>query len=173
MVINEDWTLIDSINIDSYIPANKSLGVKFNYVTHRLEFVTPYTFSNEALTALYKVQYGFARLLRILSGNCYGKADCTLNVIINAIAPYIDEVAYAIAYSSSQYLSSKYCNPQLFLENAQQIYKHDSELKYVEIVDYENSPANEGFYSTIKYWKIDSIKGRSVLKCQGIFITCT
>ncbi|MCK5787422.1 MAG: T9SS type A sorting domain-containing protein, partial [Chlamydiia bacterium] len=76
-------------------------------------------------------------------------------VINNSTDPYIDEIAFSIANSSAEYLSSPYCYPEIFTENALYLYMADMFLNYVEIVDYGNSNTDEDYYSTTLYWKID------------------
>lgn len=169
VIPDEDWMLIDTLSFDSYVPANKSIGAKFNSSTHKLEIITPYTFSSEAREAIAKSPKWIRPALENTLGKLSSAKQIALaRVILDADFPYIDEIAYSIAYSSSQYLSSKYCNPKLFLENAQSIYKHDSDLKYVELLEvYE--PVN-GSYTTVRYWRQDSTLGKvSILVPKEIY----
>lgn len=64
-------------------------------------------------------------------------------VINNALDPYVDEIAFSIAHSSPQFLSSEFSFPELFEENAELIYNIDADLDYVEVVDYGNSVTDE------------------------------
>jgi hypothetical protein len=71
----------------------------------------------------------------------------------------VDEVAFAIAHSSPAFLSSAYCNPLLFRENAEAIYANDTLLGYVDVVDY-GTPAAGDAWSTVRYWRIDRDSNR-------------
>ncbi|MFA6570589.1 MAG: transglutaminase domain-containing protein, partial [Bacteroidota bacterium] len=158
---NEQWIFSDSVYLNSYIPSGENLGVKINVRTRRLEIITPHTLTTDAKTAISKSP----KWLRAMLENTLSQLE-TVNqnkmaqVINEAEDPYIDEVAYSIAYSTPQFLSSSYCFPQLFIENAKIIYQHDSDLNYVDIINYGSSTTDENYYSTVKYWKRDSIRGK-------------
>lgn len=76
--------------------------------------------------------------------------------IINAVDPYIDEIAFCIAHSSIQYLNYTQIYPQLMTENAQLLYQIDQDLAYVQIIDHGASQSDENYYSTTKYRRLDS-----------------
>lgn len=152
------WNLRDTVHVHCYLPAGQNVGVKLNLHNCVFDKVYPFTLSNEAVAAVAKAPKWLRATLEYTLSKITAK-DRQIelaNVINNAKDPYIDEIAYAIAYSTPQFLSSQYCYPQLFLENAQLIYQHDTDLKYVEIVDHGSSTTDENYYSTTKYWKVDT-----------------
>ncbi|MBN2281764.1 MAG: T9SS type A sorting domain-containing protein [Candidatus Marinimicrobia bacterium] len=76
-------------------------------------------------------------------------------VILESENPYIDEIAFCVAYSSAAFLKSKYSFPELFTENAATLYANDTDLDYVEIVDYGSN--SENFYSTTRYQMVQKV----------------
>jgi hypothetical protein len=89
-----------------------------------------------------------------------GMLQNNLAAVIDA-APerMIDEVAFAIAHSSPAFLLSPFCFPQVFRDNAELIYAHDTLLPYVEVVD-RGAPGDDDFYSTVRYWWVDKDSNR-------------
>jgi len=155
------WILTDSVFLYSFIQAGKNLGVKINIKNRKLEIISPNTLSTEAQQAVAKSPKWIRQeLINTLSGLSQNRQNEFAEIINNAAENLIDEIAFSIAYSSSAFLNSSYCFPQLFLENAQLIYKHDSDLNYVQIVDYGTPSKDEDYYSTVKYWKVDAVKGK-------------
>jgi len=157
-----DWEMVDSIFVNSFIPAGKNIGVKFNTLNKRLELINQ---NNELTETAKQAVEKSPKWLRLTLQNTlslltFALQDELAGLIINANDPIIDEIAFAIAYSSARFLSSSYCYPQMFVDNAQLIYSHDTDLQYVEIVDYGSSTTDENYYSTVKYWKIDSTRGK-------------
>jgi len=154
----EDWTLVDSINFNSFLQPGNYMGVSYNNNTN--EIVACSNFNElliaEALAALEKSP----QWIRPALENIFIQLEPEVQqiwaeVINNAYDPYIDEIAYSIANSSVEYLSSPYCYPEIFTENAMYLYSADFFLNYVEIVDCGNSNSDENYYSTTLYWKIN------------------
>jgi hypothetical protein len=77
------------------------------------------------------------------------------DLINTAQDPYVDEIAFCVATSFTNYLNSEFALPQLFLENAQWIYSTAQELPYVEVVDTGSAAAGGDYWSTTRYWKKD------------------
>ncbi len=158
VIIDMGWKLIDSYKINTLLPASSNLGVKLNTETKKLEPFLPYTLTDNAVLAVAKAPSWIRPVLQYTFGKLTsGKQDTYANVILNAQAPYVDEVCYAIANSSPQFLGSKLSYPQLFLENAVTMYKNDSSLNYVEIIDYGTPGVDEDYYSTVKYRRKDTL----------------
>lgn len=72
------------------------------------------------------------------------------NMILSVSYPIIDEVAFAFANIGTPLLSHSTFNKDLLIENARLMYKADSLLDYVEIIDYPDS-------STTRYTIADSV----------------
>ncbi|MBM2816716.1 MAG: hypothetical protein HW421_3478 [Ignavibacteria bacterium] len=156
------WTTNDSLHFETYLPAGGTLGVKVNIPKRKLEPIYPYNFADSIKVAIAKspkwLQLRLEAVLGKLTPFRQGKIARVIN---DAVDPYIDEIAYGIAYTPAEYLNNTYCNPLLFVENAKLLYKNDSDLKYVDIVDYGSFRSeDENYYSTVKYWRLDSIKGK-------------
>ncbi|MBN2207941.1 MAG: hypothetical protein JW759_01405 [Candidatus Coatesbacteria bacterium] len=66
----------------------------------------------------------------------------------------IDEVAFTIAHSSKSVLSSS--DPELYVVNAELLYRIDPEISYADIVDYGEPGVDPNYYSTIVYTSIVS-----------------
>ena len=154
----ENWTLLDSINFNSYIQPGNHAGILYDNVTNEIIFCSNYYefLCPEAVTALDKAP----QWMRSALENTFLQLEPDMQlewaeVINNAIDPYIDEVAFSIANSSAEYLSSPYCYPEIFTENVLYLYVADIFLDYVEIVDYGNSVTDDNYFSTTIYWKID------------------
>lgn len=154
----ENWVLVDSVNFDSFIQPGNYIGVSFDHATNEIEFCSNIfeLFCPEAIAALDKAP----KWLRPDLENIFlqlepDKQQEWAEVINNSTDPYIDEIAFSIANTSAEYLSSPYCYPEIFTENALYLYMADIFLNYVEVVDYGNSNTDEDYYSTTLYWKID------------------
>ena len=156
--INRDtWAAVDSIYFDTFISAYSYLGAKFNSTDGTLEYVSNLlTLSTESEAAVAKspawIRTTLENTLRQLTPTNQTK---WAGVINDAVDPYIDEIAFSVANSSVEYLSSPYAYTELFEDNAFLIYEIDNDLSYVEVVDYGHSYTDEDYYSTTKYWKMD------------------
>jgi len=154
---DDNMYLNDSVFLKKLLPAGQNLGVKINVATRKFEIISPYNLTDEAKAAVQKAPKWIRNELERTLSQLYQNRQIELaNIINNSNDPYIDEIAYAIAYSSTVYLNGPYCYPQLFIDNAQDIYSHDTHLNYVEVVDYGTSDTDEDYYSTLKYYKIDA-----------------
>jgi len=157
--MNRDtWAAVDSIYFDTFISANSYLGAKFNSADGTLEYVSNLlTLSSESELAVAKspawIRTSLENTLRQLTPENQTK---WAGVINNAVDPYIDEIAFSVANSSIEYLSSDFAYTELFEDNAFLIYEFDSDLSYVEVVDYGLSYTDDNYYSTTKYWKEDA-----------------
>jgi len=154
----ENWTLLDSINFNSFIQPGNYVGISFDNTTNEIEFCSNFyeLLCPEAFAALDKAPQWVRPALENIFLQL--EPDIQLNwaeVINNATDPYIDEIAYSIAHTSAEYLSSPYCFPEIFIENAVYLYVADIYLNYVEVVDYGNSVTDDNYYSTTLYWKIN------------------
>lgn len=151
-----DWYLVEQVDIDNYVEADKNFTVYFNNVDNSLEVIEPdynYVLTQAASDALEKApQWLRNDLILIFSNISESYQNLWANGILDAEDPYVDEIAFCVAHSSPQYLMSDYGSPGLFLENAQFIYSNDQYLDYVEVVDYGTTSSDENYYSTTRYW---------------------
>ena len=155
----ENWNLIDSLSIDRYAEPGKNYTIYFDNALDTLKIYPPeyeYPLIGASYQALDKAPEWLRNdLCYVLSRiNSFDQNEWAF-AINNAVDPYIDEIAFAIANSSPEYLASGYGSPDLFQENAELIYENDLYLDYVEVVDYGTSDSDENYYSTTIYWKED------------------
>jgi hypothetical protein len=124
-------------------------------LTHNVQpFGYPYSLSETAFQAINKSpEWLQAELSSVLAQLEPEKQLLWSNLILSTQDPYVDEIAFCIAYSSPQYLNSTFALPELFTENATAIYSLATELPYVEIIDTGNSATGGDYYSTTRYFK--------------------
>lgn len=154
----ENWTSIQSYELNTLIRPNYYLGVQFNTTNNSINWLTNYeTLAPQAITAIEKTPYWIrADLENILRQLSAEKQIHWANVINNALDPYIDEIAFCVAHSSVLYLESDFSNPQLFIDNANLLYDIDQDLDYVQIMDHGSSSSDQNYYSTTKYKKMNA-----------------
>jgi len=75
-------------------------------------------------------------------------------LILDTDNPCIDEVAFAVAHTSTVYLGSEYSYPELFTLNAEMIYTCDEALDYVQVVDTGAYP-DDDYWSTTRYTRVN------------------
>ncbi len=140
------------------IPARSQYGLRFNTLTNHTELYSSLgTYSDDLIAALNKAPLWMrAELENTLLQLTEVKRDIYANLILNAQYPLIDEIAFAIAHSSPEYLNSDLADPQLFVENASFLYSIDQNLQYVQIVDYGTHETNPNYYSTTSYKRLDA-----------------
>lgn len=162
-ILKTDWQLIDQTDFNMYLGAGKYYSVYFDGATSKLQKIDPQL--NQLLTVNAQAAINKApkwlrnQLTWVLSNIVEAKQDLWAGAIIDAVDPYVDEVAFTVAYSSPQYLSSDYGSPELFLENAQLIYETDEALDYVKVVDYGSSTNYDDYYSSTRYYSTrDNVK---------------
>ncbi|PKN74423.1 MAG: hypothetical protein CVU49_08290 [Candidatus Cloacimonetes bacterium HGW-Cloacimonetes-2] len=148
----------ESLGFEAILPARSQYGLRFNSLSNQTGLYSSLGgFSGELMTALAKVpQWMRADLQNTLLMLTDAKRDIYVNLILSAQDPLIDEIAFAIAHSSPEYLNSDLAHPQLFVENASYLYSIDQNLQYVQIMDYGTHEANPSYYSTTKYKRLDA-----------------
>ncbi|MDH7514401.1 MAG: transglutaminase domain-containing protein [Bacteroidota bacterium] len=148
----DEWRVVDSVLLDTYVLPLGYAGVRFDIAAQRLETLN--SIPDLTTTARSAVdlspQWLRADLHLTLSALPAARQNELANVILSAPERMIDEVAFAIAHSSPAFLRSAYCFPQLFRENAELIYANDQYLPYVEVVDF-GTVASGDYYSTLRY----------------------
>lgn len=155
VVVPPEWTLLDEVEFDLYLEAGRHLGVRYDHATQTLDTIAP--IRNHELTAAAEAAVDKAprwmrhELTWVLSQIPADEQDLWARAINDANDPYIDEIAFAIAYSSPQYLTSGYAGPDLFVRNAELIYGNAALLDYVEVVDFGTSDTDDDYYSTTRY----------------------
>ncbi|MDD2331374.1 MAG: transglutaminase domain-containing protein, partial [Candidatus Cloacimonetes bacterium] len=146
------------MRISSILPAGQQIGTQFyspNATYH--DFSSFGALIAESITALNKAPNWLCYELRNILTQLSPEKQLVWAGLINSTQdPFVDEIAFCIAHSSVEYLSSDFALPELFTENAEVLYAIDSELSYVQIVDYGTSATDREFYSTTRYQKYNS-----------------
>ncbi len=151
----EEWIPIDSLQLNTIIRAGNQYGMQFNSMSQTMQWFSGMgQLIPEALAAINKSPVWVQADLQNVFSQLNSNKQLVWSAIINdAVDPYIDEIAFSIAHSSPQYLTSNYSDPALIVENAQMLYTIDAELPYVQIINYGNSVSDPGYYSTTTYFK--------------------
>jgi hypothetical protein len=159
----EEWYPVDSLHINLLLDAGKTIGLEFNYVNQTVQPITNMNpLSSAAELAVNKSPLWIQpRLRQVFYQMVEYDQNTWAAVINNAVDPFVDEIAFSIATSSSVYLTSIYANPQMMLQNAEQMYFIDEQLPYVQINNYGNSVTGGDYYSTTSYHKINA-EGQTV-----------
>jgi len=151
----DEWIPVDSIQVNTFLRAGKQHGMLFS--TYNQTMQTSSTLGEiipAAISAIDKSPLWLrADLANVFSQLSSLKQMAWAAIINDAVDPYIDEIAFAVAHSSVQYLASNFSDPSLFVENAQLLYSIDAELPYVQIVNYGSSTTDPDYYSTTQYYK--------------------
>ena len=153
----EGWELDNQYNFNEFLLPNQNKGILFQSGAQIFsETNTETDFSDQVLQAIEKAPIWLQPELAYTFSQLSNEQQIFwVDFIFELVDPYIDEVLFSIAHSSPQFLSSQFCNPQVFIENAELIYTYDEDLSYVEVVDYGTSN-NEDYYSTTRYLKADN-----------------
>jgi hypothetical protein len=78
--------------------------------------------------------------------------DALASVILDESDPnLVDEIAFGIAHTSPETMSSSTFYPDLFRVNAEYIYKADPSLDYVELVEVGEAGVDPDWYTTTSY----------------------
>ena len=161
----DNWELIDSLELSHYVTAGGMYSVYFNNDTDSLEqypIYSEYTLLPESKQAIAKAPKWLRKdLHNVLSRVNELHQPEWASAINDAEDPYIDEIAFAIAHLSPEYLSANvagdlYGSAVLIMENAEMIYNSAQYLDYVEVVDYGSSTTDENYYSTTRYKKVNA-----------------
>jgi hypothetical protein len=77
--------------------------------------------------------------------------DQWAGMILDALDPYVDEVAFLIAHISRDDLADGSFFPQLITDSSEFPYEADPLLDYVEVVDYGSAAGGGDYYTTVRY----------------------
>ncbi len=162
VIPDRNYTLIDSVGLDEYLPASHPFAYYHDVYFDRSSG-TLNTFTNDSSTLTESAEQAIqksplwmrARLKQKMKTLNSVKQDYWAEVINNASDPYVDEIAFAIATLSPTYLYSQLAEPEVIITNAEYIYINDVFLDYVEVVDYGNSLTDENYYTTVRYTKMN------------------
>lgn len=154
----DEWYPSLELDLNLRLPAKQQYGLQFDLISNSaIPFSSMGNLGAQGIQAVAKApEWLQSELSTILASLEPERQDLWAGLILDTQDPYVDEVAFCIAHSSTTYLNSDYATPQLFTENAQSIYSIDSQLAYVEIRDVGSASAGGNYYSTTRYFKKDS-----------------
>ena len=150
------WTLMDSLVLHSMIPAGDRLAVVFDSATESLrdtllpDFLTDSSKMAVAIAPDW-LKDDLADNLRRLGSNQNRMAAVILNCPDKR---YYDEICFEVAHLSPVTLNA--IDPQILVDNVQQMYEIAPYLHYVEIVDYGDPLQGGNYYSTTRYRAIEN-----------------
>jgi len=153
----DEWDTGDSLNLAIRLQAGQQYGLQFHPLTNSVSTVNSLgSLLPQSSAAIAKAPSWLRADLTSTLAQCVpGRQELWADVINTAVDPYVDEIAFCVAYSSPEYLNSQWSMPQMFAENAQYIYSIAADLPYVEVVDFGNASAGGNYYSTTRYWRKD------------------
>ncbi|MDD3098137.1 MAG: hypothetical protein PHU99_10505, partial [Candidatus Cloacimonetes bacterium] len=154
----DEWYPSLELDLNLRLPAKQQYGLQFDLISNSaIPFSSMGNLGALGIQAVAKApEWLKAELSTILASLEPERQDLWAGLILDTQDPYVDEVAFCIAHSSTTYLNSDFATPQLFTENAQSIYSIDSQLAYVEIRNVGSASAGGNYYSTTRYFKKDS-----------------
>jgi hypothetical protein len=154
--------LEDSLNTRISIPAGKYFAFKVSQAPAKILAGDPL----EPLSA--KAQQAIAKapawLREDLTDNFRRLKDLSVQdryaqIILDAVDPYVDEIAFTIAHLPVQVLTHGSFDPAVITLNAQLIYQYDQMLDYVQIID--TGTSNDGDYSSTARYVIADTSGNT------------
>ncbi len=149
------WDLIDTENVNQRLKESEYLAIEFDHTSSvnpliLIQPTDPLTVDarlavNKAPTWLQKqLEDTFSRLNATYQ-------DTYADIILDALDPYVDEIAFCVANTSTNDLTNANFYPQLIIDNAEYLYKVDADVDYAEIVNYGDSISGGDYYSTVRY----------------------
>jgi hypothetical protein len=150
---DSDWVLIDTDTFFVRLPVDEACVVRFDCPGESLEILIP----DDGLTALarqaieYAPEWLATDLEDAFARMTTSHQDTYAGIILGAVDPYVDEIAFVIGHTATQVLQSANFKTPVLTENAEDVYAHDPFLDYVDIVDYGSAGVGGNYYSTVRY----------------------
>lgn len=155
------WQTVDSYTFNGYLSPEELTGVWSNASDPWCHVVGNIASLTEAARQAVAVSPAWLRprLFNTLHQLTSSDQDRWAAIINQSFDPYIDEIAFCVAASSNLYLTSSYADPELFVENAFDIYDRDADLDYVTIND-TGTTADDDYWSstTYRYLNADGVE---------------
>jgi hypothetical protein len=154
----DSWILIDSVSLQLRVPAGERCRVYFDRAAESLRTAVPddglIQTARDAVAKApdwlqFELEDNFARIDSPHQALYAG-------MILDAFDPYVDEIAFTIAHLAPQTLVSASMNPSMILENVEYVYRNDSALDYVTVVDSGDALQGGNYFSTTWYAVGDS-----------------
>jgi hypothetical protein len=150
---DSDWVLVDSDTFLTYVPVGDAFIVRFDLAGDSLGYIVPeLPLTDLALQAVdYAPDWLELELKDAFVRMASSYQDAYAVMILTAVDPIVDEVAFTVAHMAPEVLQAWNFQPEVITENAEDVYAHDPHLDYADIVDYGTAAGGGGYYSTIIY----------------------
>ncbi|MBN1307704.1 MAG: hypothetical protein JXA18_07300 [Chitinispirillaceae bacterium] len=153
--INAQWQPLDSLSSTCRVPAKSRVYCVVNRTDGTVTAVpsaSTKALTEKALQAIGRSPRWLAAALEDrFAGLSATQQDSYAGIIIDARDPLIDEIAFTIAHLPAEVVNSKGFHTGIIQENAEGIYRADSALEYVEILDSGSAAAGGDYFSTTRY----------------------
>ncbi|MGB3478039.1 MAG: T9SS type A sorting domain-containing protein [bacterium] len=147
------WEVVDSVSFIVRIPADDDCYIYCDYAAESLCVVMP---PNDVIQlARSAIDYA-PNWLKIELADNFSRLDSIYqdlyaNMILNTQDPYVDEIGFCIVHLAPQTLTNSQFYPDVLLENAEYLYRNDSVLEYVAIIDSGSASVGGNYFSTTQY----------------------
>lgn len=152
----DEWLPLDSLIVRPNIPAGDRYAFRITPAARRIEPVPPATvLTDYTLDAVQRAPVWLrADLTNNLSSLRGQDAEFFREMyagwILDAQDPYVDEIAFTVAHTSSTLLSGGMVMPELVMENITTLYESDEYLDYVRIEDHGRA-GDDDYWTTLVY----------------------
>ena len=147
-----NWVYTDSLFIHCIIPSGGRAIFSIDTGTDTIEIIETETPLPDSI--LDAVNYSPSWLRDDLIDNLRQLSPDSqaiyANLILNAPSAWVDEVAFQVAHIGPEILIDTSFSPNLIMVNTEYLYKNDTLLSYVDIIDY-GAPGDNDYYSTVIY----------------------
>lgn len=148
-----DWMLVDTDTFFTFLRADERCVLHYDSDAGTISVILP----DDPVTLLAYQAIDYAPdWLSLELRDAFGRLDSDFQdslaqIILDAVDPYVDEVAFLVAHTAPEVLTHASLYTDLFLENAVGVYAADPYLDYADIVDYGSASVGGDYYSTISY----------------------
>jgi hypothetical protein len=147
------WGLIQEVPVFQRLAVGDRFAVQLDYGTESLVELP----GTDPLTTLARQAVDRAptwlqkQLEDALSRMSAGQQDSWAQMVLDAVDPYVDEVAFLVAHVSRTDLVNLQFYAQLITDSSDFAYEADPYLDYVEVVDHGSAGEGGDYYTTLRY----------------------
>ncbi|MCD4828422.1 MAG: T9SS type A sorting domain-containing protein [Candidatus Cloacimonetes bacterium] len=150
----EEWYIAEEWPLDVLLHAGGHVGLRWqNSIASLVQSADGLTYaSDQAIQrAPAWLRTDLANVLCQLSSV---DQNTWAGIINDADNPLVDEIAFCVAHTSTEFFGSEWSFPELFVQNAELLYEIDTALDYVEIIDTGAWP-DDDYWSTTRYTRLN------------------
>ncbi len=153
--LHASWELSDSVSVSCRVPAKSRVCIEIDTDSGKLSIIPAQTTGKLTAKARQAIAFSPSWLTIALEDKFASlnasRQDSYADVILNARDPVVDEVAFTVAHLPVEVINSKGFYPEVITENALGVYRADSALEYVEIIDSGSAASGGDYFSTTRY----------------------